>query len=177
MFRILFFSLSLFLVCLGAVLYFSIFREIDPAAYQKLSQENLLLRSHDPLSKFPLHQEAQEVQKDLWTVRDGKRIHATMKNHRSRLTLTKQKGKVKGAEQLSEIESTIYEDEKEVRRFLASRGTCSFPSCHMILQGSSGKNVLFWQEGLKLSAPEIHIYDGVQGFGDIRFFFNADEEF
>ena len=53
----------------------------------------------------------------------------------------------------------------------------------LILTAISPKRVLFWQEGVSLSAPEIHIQkdlvtrqEWIQGKGDIHFTFNSEEQ-
>ena len=89
--------------------------------------------------------------------------------------MTQQNEKIRAIEQLEGITSVIQEDGEEIRRFAASTGTCYFPSCHMILRGSPEQRVLFWQQGMRLSAPEIHIRDAVQGFGDIRLLFEKND--
>jgi len=49
----------------------------------------------------------------------------------------------------------------------------------LILNGSPGRKVLFWQDGFTFTAPEIHIRkdpETVQGVGDIHFTFDLDEQ-
>lgn len=53
----------------------------------------------------------------------------------------------------------------------------------LILKAANSKRVLFWQEGITLSAPEIHIQkdpitneEFIQGKGDIHFTFSTEEQ-
>lgn len=58
---------------------------------------------------------------------------------------------------------------------LADRATMSLADKRLLLESSSFKRVLFWQEGLELSAPKIYISKTAQGIGDVRCSFNAKE--
>ncbi|HSX13051.1 MAG TPA: hypothetical protein VLE96_01340 [Chlamydiales bacterium] len=47
----------------------------------------------------------------------------------------------------------------------------------LILSAIAPKRVLFWQQGVRLSAPEIHIHQQqFEGKGDVRFTFNLEEQ-
>lgn len=47
----------------------------------------------------------------------------------------------------------------------------------LIFKALAPKRVLVWQEGIQMSAPEIHIQKQlIQGIGDVRFTFNLEEE-
>ena len=47
----------------------------------------------------------------------------------------------------------------------------------LILKSKAPSRTLVWQEGLHLSAPEIHITQNeLQGKGDLRFTFNTNEQ-
>ncbi|MBS0625089.1 MAG: hypothetical protein JSS32_03480 [Verrucomicrobia bacterium] len=49
----------------------------------------------------------------------------------------------------------------------------------LVLNSSSARKVLFWQNGFTLTAPEVHIQrdtETVQGVGDVHFSFDLDEQ-
>lgn len=47
----------------------------------------------------------------------------------------------------------------------------------IILKSTGSSRVLFWQDGMRLSAPEVHVSkECIQGKGDLRFTFNSEEQ-
>lgn len=73
---------------------------------------------------------------------------------------------------------------KAKRCALADRVTYSPGTSTLILSASSGKKVLFWDEGqtMRISAQEVHITrdpesksDTIKGFGQVKFSFSSEE--
>ncbi len=47
----------------------------------------------------------------------------------------------------------------------------------IILKSDAPSRVLLWQDGVRLSAPEVHVSkESIQGKGDLRFTFNSEEQ-
>ncbi len=62
---------------------------------------------------------------------------------------------------------------------IAEKAYYSLTDRQLLLTGSSHRNVLFWQDGFCLTAPEVHIerdLEKVQGIGDVHFTFDLEEQ-
>jgi hypothetical protein len=99
----------------------------DLPFYRKLVQESADLRGSSALEKSPVRQRRQKVQKDIWTLKDGARVHGRIACEASELTLTQKKEKMEGVEVLQGIDAWIDLGD-EMRRLNAESGTCRFPS-------------------------------------------------
>jgi len=119
---------SLILVaCTAAVFWFhGRLRPEDALKYQKLVQESRDLHSKQSLEQHPAHQTREDVQKDIWTLRNGKRAHFQLKSQGSELTIRQSKDKFEAIEQLQHLESFLQND--DIRYLLAKEGTYFYPS-------------------------------------------------
>lgn len=134
------------------------------------------------LASGPLHFSAQKL---IWD-KKAAILHLTQQVHieqPEQFTLVADLGTV----QLNDLQPTLVILEGNVR-LIASRvqdkesfalaDTLTYDPIQKTLLFSAEKKVLFWQEGLSLSAPEILIRQdqSVEGHGDVHFAFDLDEQ-
>ena len=132
-------SLTLSIVCAAAAFVFLVqIRPSDPAKYRKLVQESAYLHSRHALERHPAHQMRQGVQKDIWAMKAGTRLHCCLQSAYSDLTLRQKKDKLEASEELQHIQGFLQEgvdpisSMQQVRTFTSVEGTYHYPSHHFI---------------------------------------------
>ena len=135
----------------------------DLPFYRKLVQESIDLHAHSALEKAPVRQTRQGVRKDIWTIKEGERLHGYIESVQSDMTLRQKKGKMEAIELLHEIEASLDMDGQK-RHLQADSGICYFPSCRMEAHNLDAN----FEEG-KCVAKETHLFkDTVQLLGTFQ---------
>jgi len=131
-------SYFLFFLLLSALfssllLFFVSPSEKERQAYFRTLKETEAQRKEKVLSKRPMEQERETVQKDLWTAQRGKRLHTRIASRRSSLTLSQKGGKIEAEEILEGIASLLQEEidlgknTQELRAFSSAKGLYLYP--------------------------------------------------
>ena len=159
------FSSLLIALLLGVCTFFHIrLRSSDAAKYRKLVQESFEIRSRRTLEREPAHQMRKGVQKDIWVIRDGERLHLHIESEHSYLTIHQRKGKFDAIEELQHLQCRMQEEidrttfTQQVRTLIAQQGTYTYPSHRFT---SQGVHLSFYRlPGIELpsSFPEIKPY-------------------
>lgn len=68
----------------------------------------------------------------------------------------------------------LYQNKKSFA--LADAVTYKMEQKELLLTAAPTKKVLFWQDGLELSAPQLRITDAIEGIGDIHFMLNTEQK-
>lgn len=68
----------------------------------------------------------------------------------------------------------LYQNKKSF--CLAEAASYKIDEKEWLLTAEPEKKVLFWQDGLELSAPKLRITDTIEGIGDIRFILNTEQK-
>ncbi len=195
----------LLLLATAAVWYFQIrICNEDRTAYAQLVQESANLRSKSTLELSPIRQFRKGVKKDLWTFKNNQWRKASLESASSDLILTQKKQKIEAMELLENIAGYAPEGTfsaelgtldlrsshlalqgtvklawqiNAIDSFaLADRATFRAKNKTLILESDPSHRVLFWQDGLEMSAPTVHIRNAAQGIGDVRLAFNSKEK-
>jgi hypothetical protein len=201
--RALFFSLALLGFAAFAVYWQNIrLRPEDRPAFEKLVQESKELHKKHALEKEPARQHRLGVQKEIWS--QDETYHLQIESEESDLTFALKGDRIEALEELKNVRCTLennctliadtgkFQPEKltlegNVRLVAAKlEGKESFALAEKVVYDpiektllfSSTKKVLFWQEGLSLSAQEVLIKKDqtVEGKGDVHFCFDLEEK-
>jgi hypothetical protein len=172
-----------------------------------MMQVSTELRSKTALERHPIRQFRSQVQKDIWTQAAHYQVKSAeseliVKQKKDKVEaieyLKNIDGKIEEPEQLRTFtaQSGIYQI--PTQEFIAD-------NCHLVffkmpdrlyngaaiadtvtynpvdktilLSTIAPKKVLFWQEGLRMSAPEVLIrQDQIQGLGNVHFTFTFEEQ-
>ena len=196
---------SLFLLGIAAVWYFQLrICNKDACDYEKLVQESANLRSKSTLELSPIRQFRKGVKKDLWTFQNNQWKTASLESASSDLVLTQKRQKIEAMELLEGISGHSSEGAfsaelgtldlrssdltlqgtvklawqiNNIDSFaLADRAIFHAKNKTLILESDPSRRVLFWQDGLEMSAPTVHIRNAAQGIGDVRLAFDSKEK-
>jgi len=119
----------------------------DAAAYEKLVQESLDLRTRRALEEKPAHQKRQDVQKDIWTQNETR--HFQIQSQDSDLTISQKREKLEVFESLIDIQCSV-ENEFSLS---ADEGIYTYPSHQFIGQ----KNCRLIQNQNQIDGTRIHL--------------------
>lgn len=153
--------------------------------YGVLLRESAELRAKSALENEPAHQSRHRVQKDIWAIKEGQRVHVRLKSAHSELEISQKKEKLEAVERLEELccwvqdEVDLKENAQQVRMLTADTGTSYFPSYRM---GAQNVKIAFFRvpgleipsslEGiepfLKGSAQTANLMDELSLEGDVR---------
>lgn len=137
LFRKAFFLLSFFLASAVAIVYVSMVRE-DPkdlSSYKKLVKESVQVRSKRVLEKSNAKEARSNVQKDVWTVKDGKESHAQLSSDSSDLTISEKNRKFFAKETFKHLRGFVQLDGKETYKIEAKEGFYEAPSLEFVVYG------------------------------------------
>lgn len=107
--------------------------EKERQSYFQTLKETEARRKEKVLSKQPMQQTREKVQKDLWIVQGGKRLHTRIASRRSHLTLSQKGGKIEAREDLEDLFSLLQEaidpekNTQELRAFSSEKGLYLYP--------------------------------------------------
>lgn len=132
----------------------------DFLKYQALIEETKELNSKKALEKESAKQFREKVQKDIYVLKDGKRLHFVIQCDRSHLTIQQKKEKIEAVENLEMISCKVQEEinfktlSQQVRFLKADQGTYFFPSHQFI---ADSVDLLFYQlPGTDLPLTILH---------------------
>jgi hypothetical protein len=185
----------------------------DIAHYEKLTAESIELRSHHALERQPAKQLRENVQKDIWVDQGKTHYRIKSAHSELVLFQTGDKvGALENLEEIDgslvdphqtktfaairgtyhfpthqfSVESAqfaFFKNQLLNGAAVADRVTYvpSDKTLHLFM--NPPRRVLFWQEGMRLSAPEIVIHQGpetkkeaIEGIGDVHFSFDLEEQ-
>ncbi|MDE3046456.1 MAG: hypothetical protein KGJ02_07420 [Verrucomicrobiota bacterium] len=126
-------SIALLLCTVATFWSYGRVRPEDALKYQTLVEESAHLHSKDAFENHPAHQLREQVQKDIWTMREGQRTHFRLKSEGSELTFRQTKGKLEATEHLNNLEACF--QGKTLGYFTAKEGTYFFPSHTFLAEG------------------------------------------
>ena len=174
--------------------------EEDLPAYETMVAQSIDLRSKTALEQAPLCQVREQVRKELWLFQKQERKHILLNILSSDLILSQKKTKIEALENWAGIQGTplVSADRgqldlrasslflegtvglaaplKDKQSFaLADFATFYWDEPRLLLESLAPKRVLFWQEGLQISAPKIQIRDAIEGLGDVRLAMDSEE--
>jgi hypothetical protein len=182
-------------------------RPEDAPVYKKMMQISHELRSKNALERHPIEQFRQKVQKDIWTLNEHYQIQSSesqliVKQKKDKFEaieyLKNINGQIEDKEQLRTFSALNGIYQIPTQNFIADNCNLVFFKMPdrtfngaaiadtitynpidktVLLSTIAPKKVLFWQEGLRMSAPEVLLHqDKIEGLGHVHFTFTLEEQ-
>ncbi len=120
-----------------SLIYFSMLRKTskDLEAYQKLIKESVHVRSKKVLQKTEAKEARSNVQKDIWTMRNGKQSHAELICDSSDLTISEKGREFYAKEMFYHLTGLVHLDGEETYKIEANEGSYEVPNLEFFLYG------------------------------------------
>ncbi|MCC6127849.1 MAG: hypothetical protein IT584_01435 [Chlamydiae bacterium] len=154
-FRKAFFFICLLLLGAFVFIYVSMLRE-DPkdlASYKKLVKDSLQVRSKRVLEKTDAKEARSNVQKDIWTMKNGKESHAQLCSDSSDLTIYEKNRKFYAKEIFQHLMGFVELDGKETYNIEAKDGFYEAPNLEFFIYDAN----LYTDRTFFLEASKAHL--------------------
>lgn len=123
----------LFVTVFALFFFFSSPSEKEALTYFQVLKETRSARSEKALTKRPMGQIKEFVQKDLWIPHGEQRLHTRIQSAHSHLDLSENRGKLEAKEHLTNIQCLLQEEidpfhhTQELRFFSSQEGFYTYP--------------------------------------------------